>query len=340
MGQMAEAFAPIAVTDSACAAPPSMQIVADAVRGTDSLNVAFSTRYTPPAGGDVAPAFRWDFGDGTTATGATATHTFTAGRYQVTLLLATKDGCSATDTITIEVAQGANQPPHCRVMASPVAGPAPLDATFTAVFGDVDGAVSSATWLFSDGVTADATRFGGVSARRIDRPGKLTAVLEVVDDRGVICRASAQAEAANGSDIYGPQIVSVPTLTAVCGTPYVYGADGVARATGSRPITWALGRGTTGKPAGMTIDATGTITWTPEVGMDKERQERVTIVAQNEAGSVDQDFVVKVDCPQAMGKPCGCASGGETLAVLLAAAIIFTRRRKMHRANATGERQE
>src|SRR5205807_901215 len=102
---------------------------------------------------------------------------------------------------------------------SPVDGPAPLATTFTAKFGDADGKVSSATWIFSDGVTADATRFEGSAARTLDRPGALDAVLEVVDDKGAVCHASVTVTAGNELGLELPEIVTVPTLEAQCGVP-------------------------------------------------------------------------------------------------------------------------
>ena len=122
-----------------------------------------------------------------------------------------------------------------------------------------------------------------------------------------------------------PEIVSVPTLTAQCDVPYVYGEDGVARATGGRPLTWSLGNGTSGAPAGMTIDESGAVSWTPSKG---RRTERVTLVAQNAAGSVEQDFVLQVECATG-NSSCGCSgsSGGLTAFGLLALALGARRRR-------------
>jgi len=49
-------------------------------------------------------SYQWDFGDGTTGTGITTTHTYTsAGTYTVTLTVKDSAGNSATDSITITV---------------------------------------------------------------------------------------------------------------------------------------------------------------------------------------------------------------------------------------------
>src|SRR5262249_23064856 len=53
-------------------------------------------------GDDVALA--WDFGDGTTATGAQAQHAFAAGIYTVTLRATDEAGLSATQSFTVGIA--------------------------------------------------------------------------------------------------------------------------------------------------------------------------------------------------------------------------------------------
>src|ERR1043165_1546483 len=176
---------------------------------------------------------------------------------------------------------------------TPVAGPAPLPVSLTGVFGDSDGTVASATWLFSDGITLDATRYNADAFRTITNPGKLGVTLRVVDDRGLVCRASVEAEAGNAAGVLPPEIISTPTLVTQCGQPYAYGLDGTARATGSRPLTWSLGQGdpAVGVPARMTIDANGQIQWVPR---KKATKERVTVVVENTAGVAHQDFVVDV----------------------------------------------
>ncbi len=130
----------------------------------------------------------------------------------------------------------------------------------------------------------------------------------MTDATGRVCRASRTVEASLGAD-FPPSIVTAPTPGAVCGTAYVYGTDGRARAEGTPPFTWSLGRGTpgTGVPKGMTVDqATGQISWTPETP-GTAGPVRVALVVENPAGTAVQDFMVQEECKD---QKCGCSSGG------------------------------
>jgi L,D-transpeptidase catalytic domain/PKD domain/Putative peptidoglycan binding domain len=50
----------------------------------------------------AAAAYHWDFGDGTSADGAAASHTFTAGRFAVTLTATQPDGSAAAERVSID----------------------------------------------------------------------------------------------------------------------------------------------------------------------------------------------------------------------------------------------
>jgi len=179
--------------------------------------------------------------------------------------------------------------------------------------------VSAAKWTFSDGLEADALQFDAMIARTLDVPGRLTGALTVTDEAGLSCHASAAATATSVGGSSPPVIVSVPPAAGQCGTAWTYQPSAV----GSAPISWALGKNAAGAghPSGMTIDeATGAITWTPDT---KTRgPTRVTLVASNEAGTTEQDFLVEVEC----AKGCGCGSGAGVPLLLLAVALARRRR--------------
>src|SRR5439155_26781480 len=78
-GQSASASAPVAVTSSACPAPPSVKIVANGpLTGTDGLDVSLSADWQ---GDDPTPVLRWELGDGASAVGHDVSHHFEVGSY-------------------------------------------------------------------------------------------------------------------------------------------------------------------------------------------------------------------------------------------------------------------
>ena len=99
--------------------PPTVEAVADPIRGTAPLRVQFSSAPTDPDG-DTPLTVTWDFGDGGTATGVRPpVHTYTApGVYTATVTVTDPGGLTATDTVQID-GERARRPPG--VAAPPAA---------------------------------------------------------------------------------------------------------------------------------------------------------------------------------------------------------------------------
>ncbi|WP_405266342.1 PKD domain-containing protein [Cellulophaga sp. Ld12] len=140
--------APIAVASS------------DVTSGAPSLAVQFTGDTSSDPDADDVLMYAWDFGDGTTATTANPSHTFTTvGTYDVTLTV-TDNGTPALSsseaTITITVNAPANQAPTAVATSDIITGEVSLDVQFT---GDTstdpdDGDVLTYAWDFGDGTTA------------------------------------------------------------------------------------------------------------------------------------------------------------------------------------------
>jgi len=148
--------------------PPVAEFVGTPTSGLRPLTVAFTNLSTGAITGHA-----WSFGDGTTSTLASPSHTYTtAGTYTVALT-ETGPGGSSTRTRIGYIVVG-EPPPVAEFSASPVRGRSPLPV----VFQDLSsGAVTSWLWDFGDGTTSTERnpthlyRFGGLYTVRLTVTG-------------------------------------------------------------------------------------------------------------------------------------------------------------------------
>ncbi|WP_243231865.1 PKD domain-containing protein [Microbacterium sp. CIAB417] len=155
-------------------APPTASIAAPVVNG---LEVSVTGSGSDPDG--TIASYAWDFGDGTTATGATATNTYdTAGTYTITLTVTDDEGATGSKTTEVTVAPVPNQAPIADI-GSPV-----VDGLSVTVNGsasnDPDGSIASYAWDFGDGGTAS----GASATHDYASEGTYTITLTVTDDEG------------------------------------------------------------------------------------------------------------------------------------------------------------
>jgi PKD repeat protein len=91
---LASAVALLIIVPAATGAAPLVSIQTTPAAGAAPLRVTFT------ATGD-ATSYRWDFGDGSSADGRTAEHTYAAGRWSATLTAQSADGETATQTAPV-----------------------------------------------------------------------------------------------------------------------------------------------------------------------------------------------------------------------------------------------
>lgn len=124
-------------------------------------------------------SYAWDFGDGATGSGATATHNYSApGEYTVTLVVTDNAGVSSAPMSHQVVAvEAPNQSPTAAFDVDKAGLEVAVDAGDST---DPDGSIVSYTWDFGDGSNG-----AGVNAEhRYDEAGTYTIKLIVTDNKG------------------------------------------------------------------------------------------------------------------------------------------------------------
>ncbi|MBF9336594.1 PKD domain-containing protein [Microbacterium lacticum] len=198
------AFDDITITDpTATPQPPAnANPVAAFTPTVNGLGVSVDGAASSDSDGTIA-SYAWDFGDGATATGATASHTYTTGgTYQVILTVTDNKGATGTKTIPVTVSSTPVDPPANVV---PVASfVSVVDRLAVSVDGsgssDPDGTVVSFGWDFGDGVTAT----GATASHTYGAPGTYAVTLTVTDDRGATATQTSQVAVADTPAPAGP----------------------------------------------------------------------------------------------------------------------------------------
>lgn len=187
-------------------------------------------------------SYAWNFGDGTTASGVNASHSYAqAGTYEVSLTVTDNGGLTARSTVTVQV-QANNQQPPVAVIEGPVTG----------IVGDVirfdgrdssdsDGRIVSHTWDFGDGASGEGRRVEHSYAA----PGSYQVVLTVTDNDGLTAQATQAVVIDELVQLELPPNVSLVAPTAgLVGEPLTFDASGSADPDGQiMDYTWNFGDG-------------------------------------------------------------------------------------------------
>ncbi|MGB3209626.1 MAG: PKD domain-containing protein [Desulforhopalus sp.] len=134
--------------------------------------------------GDIS-AYTWDFGDGSTGTGAVANHTYSIpGTYNAKLIVKDTSGTSHQASTTITAQPGAASPeaPTAIISSSSAAGNAPLKVTFDGASSTtVNPPIVSYNWTFGDG----SQTTGKTSSHTFTEVGTYYTELTVTDSKGL-----------------------------------------------------------------------------------------------------------------------------------------------------------
>jgi len=160
---------------------PTAAFSAAPTSGQAPLVVTFNASASADPDGTIT-SYAWDFGDGGTATGVTALHTFASqGAYVVQLTVTDDGGATDSSTAAILATAPGNQVPVASFTADPLKGFVPLTVDFDASASyDPDGSIVAYQWDFGDGDSAS----GATVAHTFATFGIYTVVLTVIDNSG------------------------------------------------------------------------------------------------------------------------------------------------------------
>ncbi len=165
--------------------PPTPIIASNPTVGATGLVFSFEGQLSQPVSQNLS--YRWDFGDGNTASGPTADHTYAqAGTYTVQLTVTNASGQSATTTVVKKVDWAA--PPAPTLSYLPLTPRAGQGVTFTASATDPGNLPITFSWDFGDG----ATGTGPTTTHTYTRGGAFTVTVRATNAVGLHASASAQ----------------------------------------------------------------------------------------------------------------------------------------------------
>ncbi|WP_141567549.1 PKD domain-containing protein, partial [Serinicoccus profundi] len=157
--------------------PPNAVPTAEFGVTTDELGLAVDASASSDEDGEIV-SYAWDFGDGTTGEGSTASHTYAeAGTYEVSLTVTDDRGGEGTSTQSVTVALTPNVEPVARFTVDSELLEVSVDGSSSV---DEDGEVVSYAWDFGDGASGE----GVTTSHAYAAAGTYEVTLTVTDDDG------------------------------------------------------------------------------------------------------------------------------------------------------------
>jgi PKD repeat protein len=175
---------------------PNVPPTAAFTASVDGLTVSVDGSTSTDSDGSIV-SYAWDFGDGATATGSTASHTYTAGGTRAVTLTVTDDrGATNVKTSFVDPVTP-NQVPVAGFVSSVSGLSVSVDGSGSS---DADGSVVSYAWDFGD----QSTGSGVTASHAYAAVGTYSVTLTVTDDRGATATSVAPVTVTSGPVAVGP----------------------------------------------------------------------------------------------------------------------------------------
>jgi PKD repeat protein len=199
---------------------PIASFSASPLQGVAPLGVTFDASGSLDADGSIV-AYAWQFGDGRTASGVAAQHTYAEpGAYTARLTVTDDAGATGSAQRTITVTDSAGiVPPTAAFTATPDGGTAPLTVTFDASASSGPSGALAYAWDFGDGGAGT----GSIATHTYLAAGTYVARLTVTDGGGsASATATITVTGGNGGSGGETQTMetSFVTTEAVFGEPH------------------------------------------------------------------------------------------------------------------------
>ena len=272
----------------------SMPTSSFTVSGAEQTKSFDGTGSSAPAGRSIT-SYTWSFGDGATATGATATHTYaTPGTYSVVLTVRDSAGFSASSTQSV-LASAPHQAPVADFTSTVSGLTTALDASASTASGGAT--VAQYAWTFGDGQTSTLP----APSHTYAAAGSYVVTLTVTDSLGSAGAPVTQTVVVSHADPVAAFSTSVAGLSAS-----VDGTASTASDSATLTYSWNWGDGTpagTGPTATHTYAAAGVysvvLTVTDSLGATATKSATVSVAAQVFAARDDFERTVGTGWGQA-----------------------------------------
>jgi PKD repeat protein len=162
------------VTHAVTIARSGSLVAAFTTSGSREGTVSFSATGSSAPSGDSIQSYIWSFGDGATAAGASASHSFRAGSHTVTLTVIDSYGQQASTSRVLAIS---DEPPSASFRARRGRR---LSMSFAGTASEPDGRIVSYRWRFGDGASGS----GSAAHHTYRHAGTYSVTLIVTDSSG------------------------------------------------------------------------------------------------------------------------------------------------------------